>query len=111
MTNTAKHKGDRAEREVADLIATELGVPCRRKLGAGRFDDCGDIDGVPETVIQVADYTDPLRAIREKVPASEQQQLNAGATFGASFIRFRGGMYRVVLSVPQWGTYAREAMR
>lgn len=69
----------------------------------------GDIDGVPATVIQVADWSDLVRAVREKVPACEAQQARAGATFGATFLRRRGGEWLVVLSPQQWATYAREA--
>lgn len=110
MTDPHKQKGDRAEREVAALISDLLGIQCRRKLGAGRLDDCGDIDGIPATVVQVADYKDVLRAMREKVPAAEAQRVNDGATFAASFIRVRGGRYYVVLSPEQWATYVRETI-
>lgn len=109
MSNPQKDRGDRAEREVEALIRDLTGWPARRKLGAGRTDDMGDIDGIPETVVQVADWKDVLAAIREKVPARVVQQERAGATFGATFLRRRGGDWIVVLSPVQWATYAREA--
>ena len=109
MTNSAKRKGDRAELEVQGILRDLLGVPARRKLGAGRADDMGDIDGVPDTVIQCVSYTDIGRAIREKLPECEAQQVRAGATFGATFVRRPGGRYVVVLSPEQWATYVREA--
>ena len=109
MTHPSKRKGDRAELEVQGLLRDLLGVPARRKLGAGRSDDMGDIDGVPDTVIQVVSYQDITRAIREKVPECELQQARTGATFGATFVRRPGGSYVVVLSPEQWATYAREA--
>lgn len=109
MTNSAKRKGDRAEREVAALLCDELGIACRRKLGAGRADDTGDIDGVPATVVQVADWTDALRAVREKPLEAERQRENDGATFAATFVRLRGGTYRVVLTPQQFATFVREA--
>lgn len=110
MSNPAKAKGDRAELEVQGLLRDLLGLPgVRRKLGAGRADDVGDIDGVPDTVIQVASYADVSRALREKVPGCVEQQARAGATFGATFIRRPGGRYIVVLSPEQWATYHREA--
>ncbi len=109
MTNSAKRKGDRAELEVQGLLRDLLGVPARRKLGAGRADDMGDIDGVPDTVIQCVSYADIGRAIREKLPECEAQQARAGATFGATFVRRPGGRYVVVLSPEQWATYVREA--
>jgi hypothetical protein len=110
VTSSSKRKGDKAELEVQGIIRDLLGLPARRKLGAGRLDDMGDIDGVPDTVIQVAAYTDLVRAVREKVPESVTQQERAGATFGATFVkRYRGG-YVVVMTPEQWATYAREAM-
>lgn len=109
MTNSAKDRGDRAEREVQGLLRDLLGVPARRKLGAGRLDDTGDIEGVNDTVIQVASYIDIARAIREKLPACVTQQARANATFGATFIRRPGGKYVVVLTPEQWATYVREA--
>jgi hypothetical protein len=107
--NRAKAKGDRAELEVQGLIRDLTGYPARRKLGAGRLDDMGDIDGVPDTVIQVVSYKDIARAIREKLPECEAQQALARATFGATFVRRPGGEYAVVLSVEQWAAYVRES--
>lgn len=131
MTGPAKRKGDRAELEVQGLLRDLLGVPARRALGAGRLDDVGDIFGVPDTVIQVADWKDALRAVREKPVECEEQRLRTGfdlsgfpngtydpdigfrrdygAPFAATFVRLRGGVYRVVLTPEQWATYWREA--
>lgn len=109
MANPNKRKGDRAELEVQAILRELLGVPARRKLGAGRQDDTGDIDGVLSTVIQVASWKDVTRALREKPRECEQQQARANATFGATFIRLRGGEWRVVLTPEQWATYHREA--
>lgn len=109
MTNPAKRKGDAAEREAAALIRDLTGYPARRKLGAGRLDDQGDIDGVPDTVIQVASYRDLSLALNRKLPACVKQQENAGATFGATFLRRPGGEWVVVLTPDQWATYQREA--
>jgi hypothetical protein len=61
-------------------------------------------------VVQVASYADLTRAIREKVPACVEQQERAQATFGATFVRRRGGGYLVVLTPEQWSTYARESL-
>jgi hypothetical protein len=78
-------------------------------LGAGRQDDVGDIHGVPNTVIQVANYQDLARAVREKLPTLEQQQQNAGADFGALFCRRRGGSFVVVMTPEQFFALWREA--
>lgn len=111
--NASKRKGDRAELEVQEILRELLGVPARRALGAGRKDDVGDIDGVPETVIQVANKpSDTLRAVREKPLEAERQRRNTypRRSFAATFVRLRGGEYRVVLTPEQWATLWREAV-
>lgn len=110
MTGSAKRKGDEAEREAAALIRELLGVPARRKLGAGRLDDIGDIDAVPDTVIQVVNYRDINKAVRLKLPASELQRARGGCTFAATFVRRTGGGFVVCLTPEQWATYWREAL-
>jgi hypothetical protein len=122
VANSSKRKGDRAELEVQGILRDLLGVPARRALGAGRKDDVGDITGVPDTVIQVADWMDALRAVREKPLECEEQRRNTGgwyldgpeaslpAPFAATFVRLRGGEYRVVLTPEQWATLWREAV-
>ncbi len=109
MTTPSKRKGDKAELEVARLIAELTGFPVRRKLGAGRSDDTGDLDGIPQTTGQVKNYTDLLRAVREGVAECQVQQANARSTFGVTFVRRRGGGWLAVMTLDQWATYAREA--
>jgi hypothetical protein len=82
-------------------------VPARRALGAGRKDDVGDIHGVPDTVIQVADWKDALRAVREKPLEADAQARNGEIV--ATFVRLRGGTYRVVQTPEQWAAMWREA--
>jgi hypothetical protein len=111
MTGAAKRKGDSAEREAAQLIGDLLGVPARRKLGAGRLDDEGDIDGVPDTTIQVCSRGTDVVAVgvvRKPVEA-DQQARNAGTTFAATFLRVRGGTWRVVMTPQAFATLWREA--
>ncbi len=110
MTSPSKRKGDKAELEVERLLQDELGVPARRALGAGRKDDMGDIDGIPDTVIQVAAYKDIARAIREKLPEVEQQRQRAGATYSAVFARRRGGEWVVVMTPAMWCSMIRETL-
>jgi len=108
--NHSRNKGSRAELEVQQLLRDQLGVPARRKLGAGRKDDIGDIDGLgPDTVIQVANWADLSRCVREKLPDTETQRARAGAKFAALFCRRRGGEYVVVLTPEQWCLLWREA--
>ena len=124
MTGPSKRKGDKAELEVQALLREQLGVPARRALGAGRKDDVGDITGVPNTVIQVVAWRDVAAAVRAKPIECERQRLHAAGlvwrlgddakyhpepTFAATFVRLRGGDYRVVLTPEQFFTYWREA--
>lgn len=99
-----------AEREVEKILQAHVGTG-RRKLGAGRKDDMGDIEGLDDCVIQVAWWPKegPLRAVREKPIEAERQRENAGVPFAASFIRLVGGEYRVVMTPEQFFTLWREA--
>ena len=107
MANPQKAKGDRAEIEAATILTAALGLPVRRKLGAGRADDTGDLDGVPGHVVQVANWVDTAAAVRVKPPEAEQQRINAQAGHAATLVRFRGGTWRIVLTVEQWARYVR----
>lgn len=110
MAHPSKVKGDKAELEAARILADHTGWPVRRKLGAGRQDDAGDLDGVPETCVQVKSYRDVTRAVRECLDELPAQQRNAGATFGMGMIRRRGG-WAVVMTIEQAATLLREATR
>lgn len=110
MANPPKRKGDRGELEAAAHLSQALGLPVRRKLGAGRQDDTGDLDGIPNHVVQVANWADTAAAARIKPPEAEQQRENAGADHAATLVRFRGGRWRVVLTVEQWARYVRSCL-
>lgn len=105
----SKRKGDKAELDVQGILRELLGVPARRALGAGRYDDMGDIHGVPNTVIQVCNMRDLATALREKPLEVERQRARAGVTFAATFMKLRGGSYRVVMTPEQFATFWREA--
>jgi len=109
MTGAAKLKGDAAEREAAGILADLTGHPVRRMLGAGRSDDVGDLEGLPGVTVQVASWADTARAAREKPLAAEQQRLNAGNPYAVTMVRFRGGTWRMVLTVDQWVTLWKAA--
>lgn len=109
MTNRNKAKGDMAERELSAKLSDLLGIEVRRKLGAGRLDDVGDLDGLDGWVGQVAWRPgDILRAYAEKPVECELQQLHAGTTFGVTFVRHPRGIWRAVQTLPQWATVYRE---
>lgn len=109
MANPQKRKGDAAELEAARRLAALTGFPIRRKLGAGRADDTGDLDGVPETTVQVKNYADCARAIREGLPALRTQQANAGTPYAALLVRRRGGQWAAVMDIEQLAALLRAA--
>jgi hypothetical protein len=110
MANPQKRKGDSAELEAARLLTDLLGFPVRRQLGAGRADDVGDLDGIPDTVVQVASWADTRAAAVQKPRGAEQQRINAQAKHAATMVRFRGGTWRVVLTVEQFAALLLEAV-
>ena len=105
MSNPQKAKGDRAEREIAALLAGLTGYSVRRKLGAGRLDDTGDIDGIPDTAVQIADWKNVVSAVTQKPLGAEAQRVNAGNGYAVTFVRIRGGVWRAVLTPEQWLAY------
>ena len=109
MTNPQKSKGDKAERELAALLDALIGGGVRRKLGAGRSDDTGDIHGVPDTVVEVKSYADVAAGISSAMAGLDVKRINAGATHAVAFIRRPGGEWLAVMTPDQWATYHREA--
>lgn len=109
MVSPNKARGDRAEREAAELLANLLGVTVRRKLGAGRTNaaggDTGDLEGVPDHAIQVANWVDLATALRHKPAAAVEQAERAGVRHGVALIRLRGGDFRVCMTPLQWADY------
>ena len=110
MSNSAKRKGDRAELEVQGLWRDHCGVPARRALGAGRQDDIGDIHAVPHTAVSVVNWRDVAAAVRAKPKQVDQQAENAGMPFACTFVRLKGGEYRVVMTPEQFFAMWREAI-
>ena len=108
MANSKKAKGDRGELEAAVILTQALKLPVRRKLGAGRADDTGDLDGVPGHVVQVASWANTAAAAMVKPREAEQQRINAQAHHAATLVRFRGGTWRVVLTLEQWARYVKQ---
>ena len=91
---------------------TEItGFDCQRNLSAGIPGDVGDIHGVPNCVIQVADWKDKSQACLVKPREVEVQRENAGVDFVASMVRFRGGQWRMVLTPEQFNTLLQAALQ
>ena len=110
MPNSNKTKGDKAEREVAAMLSEHLGVHARRAFGAGRGLDEGDLVGVPYTSVQIVNSRNVADAVRNKPLEAERQRENARVPFAATFVRLRGGDYRVVMTPEQFFAMYREAL-
>lgn len=110
MVNRSKRKGDAAERELAKQLSDLLGFTVRRKLGAGRQDDEGDLDGLPDCTAQAKNWRDVLAAIREGLRNIAVQQANAKTKHGVLFIRRHGGEWVAVMTLEQWATLYRESL-
>lgn len=110
MASPSKRKGDAAERELAHLLTDRLGINVRRKLGAGRKDDEGDLEGLPDWTIEAKNYADLARGINVGLKDLEREQTNAGTTFGVCFVRRRGGHWIAVMDLDQIATVMRETL-
>lgn len=110
MANSSKRRGDRAERELCGLLSDLTGYNVRRALGAGRKEDVGDAFGLPGAVIQIADWKDVVRAVREKPLEAEYQRENAGVDLAWTYVRLRGGVWRAVQTPEQMVQTWREAV-
>ena len=109
MSNPQKNKGDAAEREIAALLTKFTGYEVERRFGAGQDKDKGDLVGIPDTVLQVANWKDTNAAILQKPREAEQQRINAKAKHAASLVRYKkrpgcaeGDNWRVVLTLQQY---------
>ena len=111
MSNPKKRKGDKAEREAAELLTEITGFDCQRNLSAGIPGDVGYIHGVPNCVIQVCDWADKNKACLVKPREVEVQRENAGVDFVVSMVRFRGGQWRMVLTPEQFNTLLQAALQ
>lgn len=111
MTTSSARKGAKGELEIARLLADELGVRVRRKLGAGRTDDEGDLDGLERTCVEVKNYprTGVATAINEGLHDLTREQVNSGATFGVLFVKRPRLGWIAVMDIPMFATWYREA--
>tara|TARA_A100000172_G_scaffold52088_1_gene32893 strand:- start:319 stop:660 length:342 start_codon:yes stop_codon:yes gene_type:complete len=107
--NPQKNKGDKAEREAAILLSKLLGIRIDRRFGAGQKLDTGDLEGIPNTVVQVCDLANKNDAVLRKPREAEIQRKNAGVDHAITMVRFKkikgqeeGDNWRVVLTLEQY---------
>ena len=107
--NPQKNKGDRAEREACIYLSKATGYEVERRFGAGMENDKGDLTGIPDTVIQIANWKDTNAAVLQKPREAEQQRINAKANHAVTLVRYKkrpgckhGDNWRVVLTLEQY---------
>lgn len=105
-----KRKGDRAELEAAKVLADLTGFPVRRKLGAGRTDDEGDLEGLPGLTVEVKNYRSVAEGVNVGLADAEREQDNAGTPFGCAMIRRPGGRWFLAMTPEQFCALYREAL-
>jgi hypothetical protein len=109
MTNRHKAKGDQGEREAVNVLralAPDLVLAdAQRKLGAGRKEDTGDLVVFDDVTIQVKNYVDTARALREAALGAQVQSERARTTFAlglAPIFRARTSAVRWLACVTDW---------
>ena len=107
--NSNKIKGDKAEREACALLTEFTGYEVERRFGAGMELDKGDLIGIPNTVIQIANWKDTNAAVLQKPREAEQQRINAKASYAVTLVRYQkrpnckhGDNWRVVMTIEQY---------
>jgi hypothetical protein len=117
MSNPQRIKGDRAEREIAQLIEELTGIKARRTR-PGRLEDQGDLHlelhsethKLAPTIIQVAAWRDTSSALRIKPLECEQQRQQARATHAATAIKLPRAGWRIVLTIEQYMAYLQATI-
>ena len=110
MAHPSKRKGDAAERELAHLLADITGLEVRRKLGAGRKDDTGDLHGIPGVTCEVKNYRSIVDGINEGLADLAREQANSGDPLAVCFVRRPGGRWIAVMDLPMWAAWWRETL-
>jgi len=107
--NSSKNKGDRGEREAVVALcalAPDHVLPnARRKLGAGRRDDMGDIDVFPDVTIQVKWLASLPTALRDAAAGASVQSARAGTSYALGMVpipRARKSGVRWLASTTSW---------
>ena len=90
------------------------GYTVERRFGAGMELDKGDLIGIPDTVIQCANWKDTNAAVLQKPREAEQQRINAKAKYAVTVIRYKkrpnckhGDNWRVVMTIEQFARLIR----
>jgi hypothetical protein len=99
MTAPSKRKGDDAERQAVELLAS-LGIDAYRLFGAGQTNDVGDlVSRNGALLVQVRNWQDVGRACFDGADAAQRQALaHPSAAVGVALVRRRGGRWAVTMT-------------
>jgi hypothetical protein len=111
MPHPSARKGAKGELELARILSDLTGERVRRKLGAGRREDEGDIEGLADTTVECKVYADVVAGIRKGLADVERERANAGTPFAVSFSRLRGGLWVACQTPEMFCTMWREATK
>lgn len=107
MTSPQQAKGDKAERELIAQL-DDQGIKARRTRLAGR-DDHGDLSGIADTTIQIKNFRDVARGMREGLAGARDQKARAGTLWAVAAIRLPGGHFVMCMDLEDWVSMHREA--
>lgn len=110
MSNRAKAKGTAFESLIRDYLRSG-GFPVER-VPAGMAADRGDLSGLPGWTLQLKNFTDTQRAVRDGLAGLKAQQANADTPYGAVIVKRHGksdpGKQLVVLELWQFAALLRR---
>lgn len=90
MGNISSQRGAQGERDASRLLNDLLfaGIEVvKRKLGAGRAEDTGDLHGLEGFTIQVAARANLGQVLQDKTLECERQQAHAREPFGVTLMK------------------------
>lgn len=109
MTSPSARKGNTAELEIARILTNLTGWRIRRKLGAGRTDDEGDLEGLPNCVAEVKAYRSTGEGVNAALKDLERERRNAGTTFAVGLVKRPRAGWCAVMDIEHFCTLLREA--
>ena len=110
MGNPPKSKGDCSEPEIAPLSELLRFAVRRKPRRRPPSMTPATLDGIPDTVVQVANWNNGIRAVRREARRRETQRLNAGADYAATAVRPSVASWRFVPTPEQFATYVRNTI-
>jgi hypothetical protein len=90
VTTPSAAKGNAFEGQVIVPYLRDQFGPHISRPRAGAAHDLGDIAGIPGWTLELKNYTDLMRAVRDGLADLDVEQANAGTRYGAVIVKRRG---------------------